>query len=242
MPTVTGTFLRSDGTPSSGSVAFAPSVAIGDGTEVRLPAPCEVHLDATGSIEVTLPATNDPDYTPSGWVWQVRERIAGGRDAWHFELTADTDYWDLVTVTPPEDYLPWTFTATATTGAPGTDADVDVTGTPPAPVFEFTIPRGDVGPVAVEFSPTAPTAPAVGLLWVDSDGTVETFIAPWGPADIADGAIIATKLGAGAVGTPALADGAVTTAKLAANAAVIVSPSPPVGPVPVGLLWVDSDG
>jgi hypothetical protein len=35
---------------------------------------------------------------------------------------------------------------TVTTGAPGTDADVDITGTSPDQVVNFTIPRGDVGP------------------------------------------------------------------------------------------------
>lgn len=34
---------------------------------------------------------------------------------------------------------------TVTTGAPGTDADVDITGTSPNYVVDFTIPRGDTG-------------------------------------------------------------------------------------------------
>jgi len=34
---------------------------------------------------------------------------------------------------------------TVTTGAPGTDAEVEITGTPEAPVLNFTIPRGDTG-------------------------------------------------------------------------------------------------
>lgn len=32
-----------------------------------------------------------------------------------------------------------------TTGAPGTDAEVEITGTPEAPILNFTIPRGDTG-------------------------------------------------------------------------------------------------
>jgi hypothetical protein len=145
VPTITGVFLHADGTPMAGTVAFAPSVAIGDAAEVRLPSPREIPLDATGTLEVALPATDDPSYTPGGWVWEVRERLPGGRGAWHFNLTADADYWGLTPVLPPDDYLPWEFSATATTGAPGTTAAVVVGGTPPAPVFEFTIPRGDTG-------------------------------------------------------------------------------------------------
>lgn len=34
---------------------------------------------------------------------------------------------------------------TVTTGEPGTDAEVEITGTPEAPVLNFTIPRGDTG-------------------------------------------------------------------------------------------------
>ena len=38
------------------------------------------------------------------------------------------------------------FTSTTATGAPGTNASVTVTGTPPDFNLHFTIPRGDVGP------------------------------------------------------------------------------------------------
>lgn len=34
---------------------------------------------------------------------------------------------------------------TVTTGEPGTDAEVEITGTPEAPVLNFTLPRGDTG-------------------------------------------------------------------------------------------------
>lgn len=37
---------------------------------------------------------------------------------------------------------------TVTTGAPGTEASVTITGTPPAYVFNFVIPQGPTGPAA----------------------------------------------------------------------------------------------
>ena len=103
MPKITGTFVQADGSPATGVVEFAPSVAVGDGPTVLLPAPCSITLDH-GSFAVTLPATDDPAYTPAGWVWQATERIRGGREPYHFTLTADTDYWDLTVAHPPDDY------------------------------------------------------------------------------------------------------------------------------------------
>ena len=104
MPTLTGRFVYADGTPMRGTVAFAPSVAITDGVEVRLPAPREVALAAHGEFTVVLPATDDPDYTPHGWLWTATERLPGGRATFAFELTADADYGDLVVAHTPDDY------------------------------------------------------------------------------------------------------------------------------------------
>ena len=64
--------MQADGSPATGVVEFAPSVAVGDGPTVLLPAPCSITLDH-GSFAVTLPATDDPAYTPAGWVWQATD-------------------------------------------------------------------------------------------------------------------------------------------------------------------------
>lgn len=144
MPTLTGTYIRANGDPARGGVLLTPSVAITGPDDVMLSATQRIDLDADGSFEVDLPATDDPEWTPTGWVWQIEERIPGGR-TWAFELTGDADISDLAPVDVPDSYLPWEISATATTGLPGTDADVEVTGTAPQLTFEFTVPRGDKG-------------------------------------------------------------------------------------------------
>lgn len=78
---VWGKFVYLDGTPASGSIKFT-----GKGTAavsaaydtIILPATITVALDATGSFEVNLPATDDPDITPNGWTYTVEEKFNGG--------------------------------------------------------------------------------------------------------------------------------------------------------------------
>lgn len=101
MPIVTGTFVKADGSPMSGELIFSPSVAVGSAEEIILPAPCRVKLKS-GALSVDLVATDDVRYTPSGWVWSVKEQMPGGRPVWTFELTKDSDYWELLPIVPPE--------------------------------------------------------------------------------------------------------------------------------------------
>lgn len=74
-----GEFVRGDGAPAVGRVEFAPSTNVGNATDDLLmpPGPVTVILDDAGEFSVTLYRTDDPDWTPSGWLWEVTERIAG---------------------------------------------------------------------------------------------------------------------------------------------------------------------
>ena len=98
--TITGKILRSDGTPSAGSLTFQPSTMIGNGARI-IAAPSTVHLDHDGRFAVDLLATDAPGWTPAGWRWTVTENLPGGRPRRYFELTADVDYGDLVAVPEP---------------------------------------------------------------------------------------------------------------------------------------------
>lgn len=68
------------GAAETGSVTFYPGVR-----HLQVPAadaivtlsPVKATLDATGAISVQLPATNDPDTSPTGWTWRVVEDLAG---------------------------------------------------------------------------------------------------------------------------------------------------------------------
>jgi len=77
--TVKGKYLKLDGTPESGTVQFFSKVYVlhsEDETAV-VPSEVKVTLDSTGSFEVDLPATNDPEWTPIGWTYRVILRFSG---------------------------------------------------------------------------------------------------------------------------------------------------------------------
>lgn len=78
--TVNATFLNGDGSPKAGEVAFQ-SVNPADQSALNLASggtfigsdPIVVQLDSSGSISVSLIATDSPNITPTGFYWQVGE-------------------------------------------------------------------------------------------------------------------------------------------------------------------------
>jgi hypothetical protein len=79
--TLSGTLLSPDGTGTSGSIHFIPSVSIlYTGQDVvTMPQAVVVPLATGGTFAVVLPATDDTAGNPTGWTWHVVERIKGGR-------------------------------------------------------------------------------------------------------------------------------------------------------------------
>jgi hypothetical protein len=79
--TVTGKYVFLDGTdPRDGStVTFAASVVLREpGTpQIILGAPITVELAEDGSFSIAVPATDDPDVEPTGFTYQVKEKILG---------------------------------------------------------------------------------------------------------------------------------------------------------------------
>jgi hypothetical protein len=79
---VTGTYVGRDGVTLAGKLITFDSdqVVVIDGVEI-VPARIICTLDADGAIPdgFTLPSTDDPDLSVTGWAYAVRERWDGGR-------------------------------------------------------------------------------------------------------------------------------------------------------------------
>lgn len=83
---VHGQILNQDGTAAKGTVTFAVPYELHDtGANVIVgPArPIVATLSGTGEFTVQLPATDDPDISPTGWTYQVHQATtAGSPPAW----------------------------------------------------------------------------------------------------------------------------------------------------------------
>ena len=102
--TVTGTWLKPDGTPASGTIRFVSSnpVRFTGGSEMLAVISEVVTLDAAGAISVDLPVTDAG--SPSGWYWLVEDRLAGSvNNDYGFLLPAGSavDIADLTLVVDP---------------------------------------------------------------------------------------------------------------------------------------------
>ncbi len=135
---VVGQYLKSSGSPASGTVTFTASSRIEDANDaIIVSSPITATLDNTGSFSVELPCTDDLDLSPRGWYWTAKVRVSGRR-ATEFRF-----------------YLP-----------EGDGSDVEVTKldtvdritTSPAGI---DVLRGQVGPAGPQ-GPTGPAGPAGG--------------------------------------------------------------------------------
>ena len=79
--TLQGTYVDLNGDPISGQVRFtANSIVIDtDQNQILIKRGVTVALDATGSFSVTLPATDENDFSPTPIAYQVEELFSGGR-------------------------------------------------------------------------------------------------------------------------------------------------------------------
>lgn len=97
---VTGRYVTGDGSAAVGTVTFTPSVAPATPGAV-LAAPLTVATDDYGRISVELLATDDPDWTPSGFTYLVTERIRGrAARSYSIAVPAAGGAVDLATVAP----------------------------------------------------------------------------------------------------------------------------------------------
>lgn len=100
--TVTATYSLLDDTPAVGKVYFESNQVLVGPEGVVEPLTFVAELDSTGSISIDLPATDDPDYEPTGWVYRVSEETTGrNRPTFSLSLPHDGGNVDLKDVAVP---------------------------------------------------------------------------------------------------------------------------------------------
>jgi hypothetical protein len=79
-------------TPASGTVSFRIEQHLRDTADDVLLAPTTLTatLDDAGEFTISLPATDDPDVTPSGWTYVVHVNTDAIRDTWRISVPAAT--------------------------------------------------------------------------------------------------------------------------------------------------------
>jgi hypothetical protein len=106
---VTGRYLTPDGRPLAGQVVFrGPGMVTFGEFDVILGGPVTATLDATGAIEVELPATDAPGMNPSNWSYSVAEQLAGVamNRVYQVLLPAETPEVDLADIAPTDPTTP----------------------------------------------------------------------------------------------------------------------------------------
>lgn len=105
---ITGTYIARDGTPCTGSVTLSsPQLVLRSGTIV--PAADIVFELVNGVFSGQIPATDDPNAQPSGWVYTVTENVPGGRQGYQIVAPHTSPGIDLSTVIPVTLPMPPTF-------------------------------------------------------------------------------------------------------------------------------------
>lgn len=105
---VTGNYVGKNGVPCVGSVTFSsPQLVLRSGTIV--PAADIVFTLVNGSFSGQIPATDDPNANPVGWVYTVTENVPGGRQGYQIVAPHASAGIDLSTVVPVTMPMPPTF-------------------------------------------------------------------------------------------------------------------------------------
>jgi hypothetical protein len=90
--TVTGTFLSlANGAPASGIVTFTPvpnHLLDASADTILLGVPIVAQLDSSGSLSVTLAATDDVDLNPVNWTYEVVVKLTTPDVGWRFNMAA----------------------------------------------------------------------------------------------------------------------------------------------------------
>ncbi|MEV6436327.1 hypothetical protein [Streptomyces anulatus] len=128
---VFGRYIDFAGAPAQGTVTFEPSlkyVKDPSADVLILSTALVATLDGTGAFSIEIPATDDPDVTPSGFTWNVTEHL-NGRTWRTFSISVPQDTpapgIDLVTVAP---VLPADQVSNFVTSVDGQTGDVNLGG------------------------------------------------------------------------------------------------------------------
>lgn len=130
--TVTGKYLDASGAAVRGSVTFTldtPLLDAGASTYI-IETEYTVALDAQGAFSVALPATNDPDVTPTGWTWTLTPNFDGA-DPLTFALPTNLGPTVDITVLAPALPNPsetYSYVLTSAVGSPSGVAPLNASG------------------------------------------------------------------------------------------------------------------
>ena len=150
--TVADVFIDAKGNPVAGTVVFTPDSAVFAAAGIVPPAAVTAVLDGTGAFSVDLEPTDGGN--PSGWTYEVWERVPGGRK-YHALIPAGVHKLSELAPVPEsagnpvvkgDKGDPNTLTVgVVTTGAAGSPAAATVSGAAPNQTLDLTIPKGDTG-------------------------------------------------------------------------------------------------
>lgn len=99
--TVTGNFKNPDGTAAEGLVEFYTDVQLVNVTtnQIVVPGTYRAQL-VSGAFSISIPATDDADFSPTGWTWRVRELVEDAIREYSISLPASPSTVDLADVVP----------------------------------------------------------------------------------------------------------------------------------------------
>lgn len=95
--TISGTYLKLNGTPEEGTVIFRSKVFSLSSAEatVMVPSKLVALLDETGTFSLQVPATTDPAWSPVGWTYEVHLRFSESITTFNVMVPHDASSGDL---------------------------------------------------------------------------------------------------------------------------------------------------
>jgi hypothetical protein len=90
--TVTGTYLKMDGSPEEGSVVFRSRATVSHELSEDVMSPSEkmVELDVAGSFSIEVPSTDDPDWTPDDWTYKISVNLSESVSTFNARIPYDS--------------------------------------------------------------------------------------------------------------------------------------------------------
>jgi hypothetical protein len=78
--------------PASGRLVFASSTLVRDSESNAVMLPQEIEVDVTANVEFTvdIPSTDDPEFSPTGWTWEVRPHFPHWKTAFSVAIPYDS--------------------------------------------------------------------------------------------------------------------------------------------------------
>lgn len=89
--TISGTVKDKSG-PVAGRLVFASTTLVRDSasSDVMLPQEIVAIVGVDGILNITIPSTNDPAFSPVGWTWEVRPHFPNWTTPFHLAVPYDS--------------------------------------------------------------------------------------------------------------------------------------------------------